>query len=128
MTRFVKPARFHFVFLAPLVASNLLSSDAENPKDLHEKFVGNTTVAQLPAGTGYAFMQPDGVARGLHPVEGRIDGRFEIADDGVICLTWPLASGEVKNCDKVVPQSDGKFNWEGKTLEVLPGDPKGLGK
>ncbi|MDJ0947384.1 MAG: hypothetical protein QNJ94_00535 [Alphaproteobacteria bacterium] len=126
--RFFDPARFHFVFLVPLVASNLTSDNAMSAKDLREQFVGNTVVAQLPQGTAYALVRPDGVARGLHPVEGRINGRYEIADDGVVCVTWPLASGEVRNCDKTVAQGGRKYNWEGKTLEVLPGDPKGLGK
>ncbi len=72
-------------------------------------------------------MKPGGVARGLHPTEGRINGRFEISDDGVVCVTWPLASGEVKNCDKTVPKGDQKYSWAGKTIEVVPGDPRGLG-
>jgi hypothetical protein len=45
-------------------------------------------------------VKPGGVARGLHPTEGRINGRYEISDDGILCVTWPLSSGAVKNCDK----------------------------
>jgi len=105
----------------------LSDEDAMNAEDLSKEFVGNTVVAQLSEGTAYAFVRPDGVARGLHPTEGPINGRYEISDDGVLCVTWPLASGEVKNCDKTVPKGDQKFSWAGKTIEVVPGDPKGLG-
>ena len=78
-------------------------------------------------GTAYAFVKPGGVTSGLHPSEGRINGRYEISDDGVLCVTWPLTSGEVKNCDKTVPKGDQKYSWGGKTIVVVLGDPKGLG-
>ncbi len=107
-----------------VMLSGTSSSLAE---DLRKGFVGNTVVAQLPEGTAYAFAEPGGIARGLHPTEGRINGRYEISDDGVICVTWPLTSGEVKNCDKTVPKGDQKSSWAGKTIKVVPGDPKGLG-
>lgn len=126
--RFFDPTRLNFIVLLPLLAMNLTSENAMNAKDLRKEFVGNTVVMQVESGTAYALVAPDGIARGLHPVEGRINGRYEIADDGVICVTWPAASGEIKNCDKTVSQGDRKYNWEGRTLEVLPGDPQGLGK
>ena len=104
------------------------NDDAMSRDDLNRDFVGNTVVTQLAEGTAYTFVARDGVANGLHPTEGRIDGRYEISDDGVVCVTWPLSSGEIKNCDKTVSKGEGKYTWAGKSLEVQPGDPKGLQK
>ncbi len=127
MKRYFDPTRLNFLILLPLAAMALSDGDALNAEDLRKEFVGNTVVTQLPEGTAFAFAEPGGIARGLHPTEGRINGRYEISDDGVICVTWPLTSGEVKNCDKAVPKGDQKYSWAGKTIEVVPGDPKGLG-
>ncbi len=127
MKRYFDPTRLNFLFLVPLAAMALSDGDAMNAEDLGKEFVGNTVVTQLPEGTAYAFVKPGGVTRGLHPTEGRINGRYEISDDGVVCVTWPLSSGEIKNCDKTVPKGDQKYSWAGKTIEVVPGDPKGLG-
>ncbi len=127
MKRYFDPTRLNFLFLLPLAAMALSDEDAMNAEDLRKEFVGNTVVSQLSEGTAYAFVKPGGVARGLHPTAGRINGRYEISDDGVLCVTWPLSSGEIKNCDKTVPKGDQKYSWAGKTIDVVPGDPKGLG-
>ncbi len=127
MKRYFDPTRLNFLILLPLAALALSDGDALKEEDIRKEFVGNTVVTQLPEGTAYAFAEPGGIARGLHPTEGRINGRYEISDDGVICVTWPLTSGEVKNCDKAVPKGDQKYSWAGKTIEVVPGDPRGLG-
>ncbi len=76
MQRYFDPTLLNFLFLVPLAG---------------------TVVAQLSEGTAYAFVKPGGAARGLHPTEGLINGRYEISDDGVVCV------------------------------EVVPGDPRGLG-
>ncbi len=108
MQRYFDPTRLNFLFLVPLAEMALSDEDALNAEDLSKEFVGNTVVAQLPEGTAYAFAEPGGVARGLHPTEGRINSRYEISDDGVVCVTWPLSSGEIKNCDKTFPKGDHK--------------------
>ena len=128
MRRYFDPTRFNFIFLVPLAVHALSGDDAMTAEDLRKEFVGNTVVAELSEGKGYAFVEPGGVAHGLHPTEGRLKGRYEISDDGVICVTWPFSSGEVKNCDKTVPKGDQEYSWNKKTLQVVPGDPKGLAK
>ena len=105
----------------------LSDKDAMNAEDIRKEFVGNTVVAQLAEGTAYAFAEQGGISCSLHPIEGRINGRYEISDDGVVCVTWPLSFGEIRNCDKMVPKGDQKYSWAGKTIEIVPGDPKGLG-
>ena len=96
MKRYFDPTRLNFLFLVPLAAMALSDEDAMNAEDLRKEFVGNTVVAQLSEGTAYAFVEPGGVARGLHPTEGPINGRYEISDDGVVCVTWSLSSEEIK--------------------------------
>ncbi len=126
MKRYFDPNRLNLLFLVPLAVMVLSDKDAMNAEDLREEFVGNTVVAQLPEGTAYTFVEPGGVARGLHPTEGPINGRYEISDDGVVCVTWPLSSGEIKNCDKTVAKGDQKYSWAVQTIEVILGDPQGL--
>ena len=128
MRQFFDPNRTNFLILIPLAAVFLGDTDAMSRDDLINEFVGNTVVMQLEKGSAYAFVAPNGVTHGLHPTAGRIDGRYEISDDGVVCVTWPMPSGEVKNCDKTVSKGDGKYSWAGKTMELQSGDPKGLGK
>jgi hypothetical protein len=82
MKRYFDPTRLNFLILLPLAAMALSDGDAMNAEDLRKEFVGNTVGAQLPEGTSYAFVKPGGVARGLHPTEGRINGHYEISDDG----------------------------------------------
>ncbi len=127
MKRYYDPTRLNFLFLLPLAAMALSDKDAMNAEDIRKEFVGNTVVAQLAEGTAYAFAEQGGISRGPHPIEGRINGRYEISDDGVVCVTWPLSSGEIRNCDKSVPKGDQKYSWAGQTIEVVPSDPKGLG-
>ncbi len=127
MQRYFDPTRLNSLFLVPLAEMALSDEDALNAEDLSKEFVGNTVVSQLSEGTAYAFAEPGGIARGLHPTEGRINGSYEISDDGVVCVTWPLSTGEIKNCDKTVPKGDQKYSWAGQTIEVIPGDPRGLG-
>ena len=128
MKRFFDPSRLNFLILIPLVAKAFGSGDSLPAEDVHKVFVGNTVVVQLAEGPAYALVAPNGVARGLHPTEGRITGSYSISEDGIICVTWPLASGEVNNCDQVAKADDQKHSWAGKTLEVIQGDPRGLAK
>ena len=128
MRRFFDPNRTNFLILIPLVAVALSDDDAMSRDDLNKEFIGNTVVSQLEEGATYAYVAPGGLTYGLHPTEGRINGRYEISDDGVVCVTWPLPSGEIKNCDKTVSKGDGKYTWAGKAIEVQSGDPKGLQK
>jgi hypothetical protein len=126
--RFFHPNQTNILILVPLAAVALKDDDALSREDVTSAFVGNTVVSQLDEGSAYAFVSPDGKAFGLHPTEGRIEGKYEISEDGVVCVTWPLKSGEVENCDKTVSKGDGKYLWAGKNLEVQPGDPKSLSK
>ncbi len=117
--------RMNFIFLIPLAAKALSSGDdALTADDFKADVVGNTVVAELPEGTAYAYLAPDGTNAGLHPTEGRVSGRWKVDDEGVVCVTWPTI--DIENCSAVVATDENKFSWADRTLEVQPGDTKGL--
>ena len=127
MKRFFDPSRTYFIFLIPLALS-ALSGDPMTAKDVQETFVGNTVTTRLADGPGYTFIAPNGVAHSSRPTEGRVTGKYTIAEDGTVCVTWQRGSGEIKNCGKVVKADDRKYTWNEKTLKVLKGDPRGLAR
>ena len=127
MKAYFDPSRMNFIFLIPL-AAKALSGDPLAAKDVQETFVGNTVTSQFDAGPAYALVAPNGVMYVSFPAEGRITGKYTIAEDGTICVTWNRSAGAVENCGKVVKEDDEKYTWNEKTLKVLKGDPRSLAK
>ena len=123
------PAQINFLILIPLLAKGMGSGeDTMTTADLRNAFTGNTIVAQLPEGTAYDYVQPDGAHRGLHPQHGKINGSWHIDGKGNACVTWNYPSGGITNCGTVIDAGGGKYTWGDQTLTVQRGDVKGLGE
>ena len=115
-----------FIFLVPLIAG-----DGDNPMkttDIMKALVENTAVAELPAGTAYAFLQADGGSVGLHPEHEKIEGNWNVDSDGETCITWSYPSGSITNCANMFDLGNGKYKWGEREFLVKQGDVKNLDK
>jgi len=115
-----------FIFLLPLVAGK---GDKPMKADhIVKTFAENTVVAELPEGTGYAYLRAGGGSVGLHPKHGKLEGNWYVNSGGEICATWRYPSGSMTNCANVVDRGDGKYQWGERELSVKQGDVKNLDK
>ena len=113
-----------FIFLLPLVVG-----DGDKPMkatDIMKAFVENTVVAELPKGTGYAFLKADGGSVGLHPEHGKLEGYWNVDSGGETCVTWSYPSGAITNCANVFELGDGKYQWGEREFFLKQGDVKNL--
>ena len=119
------PLQAHaFIFLLPLLAGD--GGDPMKATDVIKALVGNTVVAEKQEGTAYVLMHADGGGVGIHPEHGKLDGNWNVDNDGKICFTWRYPSGSITNCANVVDLGEGKYKWGDQAFSVEQGDVKNL--
>jgi hypothetical protein len=95
------PQNVNFLILVP-PAAGIGGDKAMSAADLRDTFVGNTVVAELPEGTAYDLVLPDGVHIGVHPTLGKRKRSWQIDSKGEACVTWRYSTGTIENCGTVV--------------------------
>ena len=83
---------------------------------------------EMPEGTAYDYVEPNGTHRGLHPTYGRILGSWHVDSAGETCVTWNYPAGAITNCGSITNLGDGKYEWGDRTLVVKRGDVQKLGQ